>query len=599
MFNQIEPKYIKYGSYLHLYCPHCKKSLNVEKKEDKYIFINIVYKEKSGYLKLSPYLNIFETESDLPLKEGDLLDDVICPHCKNSLLIKDHPCDDCKTPEVAEFIVSAFSKLIPFYICTKYGCKWHGLTKRDEKIIRIKIPRQDMIEQDPKLRVFNFNEVPYGYSSELAKIEASRCMQCSNPKCIEGCPVTIDIPEFIRLVHEEKFVEAARKIKETNALPAITGRVCPQETQCEAKCILGLYDEPVAIGRLERFVADFERNTNAVEIPPKKKPTNKKIAIVGSGPAGLTVAADLVQLGHGVTIFEALHEPGGVLTYGIPDFRLPQNIVTSEINYLKNLGVKIVLNSIIGKLYTVDELLNKMGFDAIFIAVGAGLPVFMNIEGENLNNVFSANEYLTRINLMQAYKFPDYDTPAPRAQRVAVMGGGNVTMDCARTALRMGADESVVIYRRSEKEMPARNEEIHHAVEEGVKFEFLTNPIKYIGNDKGFITGIECIRMRLGEPDQSGRKRPIPIEGSNIVFDFDMAIIAIGAGPNPIILDSTPDLPLNKWGYIIANDKTGKTEKDKVWSGGDIVTGAATVISAMGAGKEAAKSIDEFLRKQK
>ncbi len=599
LFNKVEPKYIKYGSYLHIYCPHCHKSLNVEKKEQKYILVKAKFKGQEGEIRLSPYLNIFETETNLSLKEGDIVDDMMCPHCGKSLLVDDHPCEECGAPKVAEFIVSAFSKLIPFYICTRYGCKWHGLSKRDEQLIKIKIPRQDMPEQDPKLRKFNFLEVPYGYTAELAGIEADRCLQCKVPKCVEGCPVGIDIPSFIRLIREGKYVAASRKIKESNSLPAITGRVCPQEDQCEAMCVVGALDKPVAIGRLERFVADYERNINAVEIPDKMPPSGKKVAVIGSGPAGLTAAADLVKMGHAVTIFESLHEAGGVLTYGIPEFRLPKNIVKSEVNYLKNLGVKIEFDAVVGKLYTIDELLNERGYDAIFVGVGAGLPKFMGIEGENFGNIYSANEYLTRINLMKAYKFPDYDTPAPRGKKVAVIGGGNVAMDCARTSLRMGAETVTILYRRSEKELPARVEEVHHAMQEGVNFKFLTAPLKYTGDKNGMVTGAECIKMKLGEPDNSGRRRPIPIEGSNFTMEFDMIIVAIGAGPNPLLFDTTPDLELNQRGYIVADPETGKTKKEKVWAGGDIVTGAATVISAMGAGKRAAKSINEYLRKIK
>lgn len=599
IFNKVETKYIGYGTYLHIYCPHCHKSLNVEKKDEKHILVHAKYKGKDGFIKLSPYLNVFEVETDLPLKEEDLIDDMSCPHCHKSFIVNDLPCNECKAPKVAEFIVSAFSKLIPFYICTRYGCTWHGLTKQDERLIKIKIPRQDIPEQDPKLRKYNFNEVPYGYTTEIAEIEAGRCLQCKTPLCIEGCPVNIDIPGFIKLIREYKYIEAARKIKETNSLPAITGRVCPQETQCEIKCVLSKSDKPVAIGRLERFVADYERKMNAVVIPQKEKSTGKNVSIIGSGPSGLTAAADLVKKGHSVTIFESLHEPGGVLTYGIPEFRLPKDIVRSEINYLKNLGVKIELNAVVGKLYSIDEMLNKKGYDAVFIGVGAGLPVFMGIEGENLINIFSANEYLTRINLMRAYKFPEYDTPAPRGRSVAVIGGGNVAMDCARTALRMGADKVTILYRRSEKELPARDEEIHHAMQEGVNFHFLKAPVKYIGDKNGIVNAAECISMKLGEPDDSGRRRPFPIDGSNEVLDFDMIVVAIGAGPNPIVFETAPDIELNRWGYIVADPETGKTKKDKVWAGGDIVTGAATVISAMGAGKVAARSIDEYLRAKK
>ncbi len=530
------------------------------------------------------------------MKEGDVVDDMTCPHCGKSLLA-DIMCEECKTPKVAQFIVSAFSKLIPFYICTKYGCKWHGLSKRDEHLIKIKIPRQEMPTQDPILRTNNFEEVPFGYNAEMAEMESARCMQCKKPKCIEGCPVNINIPAFIDLIHQGKFIEASKSIKRDNSLPAISGRVCPQETQCEATCILGTFDKPVAIGRLERFAADYERSMGSVEIPAKNAKTEKKVAIIGSGPAGLTTAAALVKMGHTVTIFEALHEAGGVLTYGIPEFRLPKEIVKSEINYLKNLGVRISTNMVAGKLFTIDDLLNEQGYDAVFIGVGAGLPVFMKIEGENLCNINSANEYLTRINLMKAYKFPEYDTPAPRGKKVATIGGGNVAMDCARTALRMGSEESWIIYRRSEKEIPARNEEIQHAIEEGVKFKFLTNPVKYIGNKNGFVKAMEVISMELGEEDKSGRRSPIPITGSNMIMDIDLVIIAIGAGPNPILFDSTPDLKLNKWGYIDTTDESGKTYKDKVWAGGDIVTGAATVISAMGAGKKAAYAINEYLKK--
>lgn len=596
LFNSVETKYIKYGSYLHIYCPHCNKSLNVEKGDDKYILINVKFKEQEGYIKLSPFLNVFDIETDLPLQEGDVVDDMTCPHCKASFIV-DNECEACKTAKVAEFIVSAFSKLIPFFICTKYGCKWHGLSKRDEKLIMIRIPRQDMPEQDPKLRKFNFLEVPYGFTAEKAELEAARCLECLKPKCVEGCPVNIDIPAFIHLVGQGKYIDAARKVKENNSLPAITGRVCPQETQCEIKCVLGNFDKPVAIGRLERFVADYERKMNAVTIPEKKKLTGKRVAIIGSGPAGLTAAADLVKMGHSVTMFEALHEAGGVLTYGIPEFRLPKEIVKAEMNYLKNLGVKMNLNAVIGKLFTVDELLDEKGFDAVFVGVGAGLPVFMKLEGENLGNIYSANEYLTRINLMRAYKFPEYDTPAPMGKRAATIGGGNVAMDCARTALRMGAEESWIIYRRSENEMPARQEESHHALEEGVKFKFLTAPIKYFGTKHGMVKQMEVISMELGEPDASGRRRPVPIEDSNEIIDVDLVIVSIGAGPNPIIFETTPDMTLNKWGYIDADEATGMTKKRAVWAGGDIVTGAATVISAMGAGKAAAKSIDEYLRR--
>ncbi|MCD6281311.1 MAG: NADPH-dependent glutamate synthase [Deltaproteobacteria bacterium] len=459
---------------------------------------------------------------------------------------------------------------------------------------RMKIQRQPMPEQDPKVRARNFDEVPYGYTAELAKKEALRCLSCPKPFCVDGCPVEIDIPAFINLVADGDFVGAAKKIKEKNALPAICGRVCPQEVQCEQRCVRGKKGEPVAIGRLERFAADYERSQGEVEIPETAKPTGKKVAIVGSGPAGLTVAGDLVKLGHDVTIFEALHKPGGVLVYGIPEFRLPKDIVASEIDYLKRMGVKIETSFVIGKTSTIDELFEE-GFDAVFLGVGAGLPVFMGIPGENLNGVYSANEYLTRANLMKAYLFPEYDTPIVKGKNVAVIGGGNVAMDSARTALRLGADNVYLVYRRSEKEMPARVEEIHHAKEEGINFHLLTNPKRYIGNDKGWVVGMECLRMELGEPDDSGRRRPVPIEGSEFVLDVDTVVVAIGTRANPLVQSTTPGLELNKRGYIEADEETGKTSREGVFAGGDIVTGSATVILAMGAGRKAARAIHEYL----
>ncbi len=463
---------------------------------------------------------------------------------------------------------------------------------------RMKIPRQAMPEQDPKVRSRNFDEVPYGYTAELAKKEALRCLNCPRPFCVEGCPVEIDIPAFINLIADGDFVGAAKKIKEKNALPAICGRVCPQEIQCEQRCVRGKKGEPVAIGRLERFAADYERSQGEVEIPEIAGPTGKKVAIVGSGPAGLTVAGDLVKLGHDVTIFEALHKPGGVLVYGIPEFRLPKDIVASEIDYLKRMGVKIETSYVIGKTSTIDELFQE-GYDAIFLGVGAGLPVFMGIPGENLNGVYSANEYLTRANLMKAYLFPEYDTPIVKGRNVAVIGGGNVAMDSARTALRLGADNVYLVYRRSEKEMPARLEEIHHAKEEGINFQLLTNPKRYIGDDKGWVVGIECLRMELGEPDESGRRRPVPIEGSEFVLDVDTVVVAIGTRANPLVQATTPGLELNKWGYIVADEETGKTSREGVFAGGDIVTGSATVILAMGAGRKAARAIHEYLMDKK
>ncbi|MCD6113254.1 MAG: NADPH-dependent glutamate synthase [Bacteroidales bacterium] len=460
--------------------------------------------------------------------------------------------------------------------------------------MKLKIPRQEMPEQDQKLRTQNFQEVPYGYTSELALLEAGRCLQCKTPKCVEGCPVNIDIPSFIKLITEKKFDKAAKKIKEKNILPAICGRVCPQENQCESKCVLGIKDKPVAIGNLERFVADYERKMDLVKVPVINKKINKKIAVVGSGPSGLTVAADLVQLGYSVTIFEALHATGGVLTYGIPEFRLPKSIVQFEINYLQKLGCRIELNQVIGNINTIDELLQN--FDSVFLGLGAGLPRFMNIEGETLGNIFTANEFLTRMNLMKAYLFPEYDTPMPRGNKVVVIGGGNVAMDCARMAIRTGANEVTVVYRRSRHELPARHEEVRHAEEEGVKFKLLTNPIKYLGTDYNMVKAMECIRMKLGEKDASGRRRPIPIENSNFSIDCDLVIIAVGTGPNPIIFQSAKDIKRNKRGYIDVDTKTNQTSKKNVYAGGDIVTGSATVIQAMGAGRIAANAIHKSLK---
>ena len=459
---------------------------------------------------------------------------------------------------------------------------------------RMKISRQPMPEQDPNVRARNFDEVPLGYTPNMAKIEALRCIQCKNRPCMEGCPVEIDIPGFIALIAEGDFLGAIRKIKETNALPAVCGRVCPQETQCEELCVRGKKGEPVAIGRLERFVADYERAAGSVAIPEIAKPSGKRIAIVGSGPAGLTVAGDLIKLGHEVTIFEALHIPGGVLVYGIPEFRLPKAIVAAEIDYLKRLGVKVQSSHVIGRIASVDELLSE-GFDAVFLGLGAGLPTFMNIPGENYNGVYSANEYLTRSNLMKAYLFPEYDTPIVKGKNVAVIGGGNVAVDAARTAMRLGADNVYLVYRRSRVEMPARDEEIHHAEEEGIQFHLLTAPLKYIGNEKGWVTGMECQRMELGEPDSSGRRRPIPIPGSEFIKEVDTVVIAIGTGANPLVQSTTPGLETNKWGYIIVDEETGQTTKKGVYAGGDIVTGAATVILAMGAGRKAARAMHEYV----
>jgi len=585
-------KYLKFKTYLNTYCPYCHQSFNVEKKDNKQLIFKAVFKGEETNLILSPYLDVFEAESNLNIEAGEVLDDILCPACKKSLISKETCCGECNSP-VGEIIISALSRLIPFFICLKKDCEWHGLTKSDERKIKLKIPRQDMPEQDKTLRVHNHQEVPYGYTSELASLEAGRCLQCKIPKCVEGCPVNVDIPAFIKYMRENDFDGAAKKIKERNVLPAVCGRVCPQESQCEAKCILGVKDTPVAIGRLERFVADYERKMDLVKVPVIKNKNNKRIAVVGSGPGGLTVAADMALLGYSVTVFEALHELGGVLTYGIPEFRLPKSIVQFEINYLKELGVRFELNHVIGNILTIDEL--KQHFDAVYIGVGAGLPVFMGIEGESLGNVFSSNEYLTRMNLMKAYRFPEYDTPMPRGNKVVVVGGGNVAMDCARTAIRTGSTEVTIVYRRSRHELPARLEEVHHAEQEGIKFKLLTNPIRYIGTDYNSIKGVECNQMELGEPDSSGRRRPIPIKDSNFIIDCDLAIIAVGTGPNPIIFNTSPDLKRNKWGYIDANEETMETSMPNVYAGGDIVTGSATVILAMGAGRTAANTMHKQL----
>jgi len=455
---------------------------------------------------------------------------------------------------------------------------------------RMAIPRSKMPEQNPHARASNFEEVPLGLTPEQAMQEAKRCLDCRKQPCVKGCPVGVQIPEFIMLVSEGKFVEAARLIKETNVLPAVTGRVCPQETQCEGSCTLFKRYGGVSIGALERFVADYERNSNLVEIPPKPKSSGKKVAVIGSGPSGLTVAGDLILLGHDITVFEALHEAGGVLVYGIPEFRLPKEIVAAEVDYLVKQGVKFELNVIAGMTITMDELIEE--FDAIYIGVGAGLPWFMRIEGEELNGVFSANEYLTRSNLMKGYLFPEYDTPLPPGKYVCVVGGGNVAMDSARTAKRLGAKVTIV-YRRAREQLPARGEEVHHAEEEGIEFRLLSNPVRIIG-EEGKVVGMECIKMELGEPDDSGRRRPIKIEGSNFEFPCDQVVISIGSGANPLLTKTVPELELNKWGFIEVNENN-RTSMEQVWAGGDIVTGAATVIEAMGAGRIAARSMHAYL----
>jgi glutamate synthase (NADPH) small chain len=462
---------------------------------------------------------------------------------------------------------------------------------------KLDLNRIEMPRQDPKIRAANFQEVALGYSPEEAAKEAGRCIQCKKRNCTAGCPVGVDIPEFIKALREGNMPEAVKALKAKNSLPGICGRVCPQESQCESTCTLEKQGAPVAIGRLERYVADWERANkakldNRTVLPP---PSGKKIAIVGSGPAGLTAAADLAKMGHKVTMFEALHVAGGVLMYGIPEFRLPKEIVQNEVNYVKSLGVEINLDAVVGKLETIDELLDR-GFDGVFLGTGAGLPMFMNIPGENLNGIYSANEFLTRVNLMKAYKFPEYDTPVKIGKNVAVIGAGNVAMDSARCALRLGAEKVYIVYRRTEEEMPARKEELENAKEEGIILKLLTNPKRFIGNEQGSVKSMECYQMVLGEPDKSGRPRPIVKPGSEFLIEVDVVIVALGTTPNPLIASTTRGLTTTSHGTVVTDESSGRTEKKSVWAGGDIVTGSATVISAMGAGKRAAQDIDKSFK---
>ncbi len=462
---------------------------------------------------------------------------------------------------------------------------------------KLDLNRVPMPRQEPAVRARNYDEVATGYSAEMAVQEANRCIQCPKRPCVSGCPVNVDIPEFIDALRKGNMSEAVKVLKNKNSLPGVCGRVCPQETQCESVCTLGKKGAPVAIGRLERYVADWELEHSSelnseIEIAPA---TGKRVAVIGSGPAGLTCAADLAKLGYKVTIFEALHIAGGVLMYGIPEFRLPKRIVETEVNYVKSLGVDIDLDTVTGKADTVDELLQN-GFNAVFLGSGAGLPMFLDIPGENLNGIYSANEFLTRINLMKAYLFPHYDTPITKGRKVAVIGGGNVAMDSARCALRLGAEQVYIIYRRSRTELPARHEEVENAEEEGIIFNVLTNPKQFIGDERGWLKAIECYRMELGEPDQSGRRRPVTIPDSEFQIEVDVAVVALGTTPNPLIPLTTEGLPVTGKGTVVADPQTGKTAKDRVWAGGDVVTGSATVISAMGAGKRAAADIDAFLK---
>ena len=453
-----------------------------------------------------------------------------------------------------------------------------------------------MKQQDPKIRITNFKEVPLGLTEEMVESETKRCIQCENPLCVSGCPVNIKIPQFINLLKERKFKKALYKIKEDNLLPAICGRVCPQETQCEKMCILGKKGEPIAIGHLERYIADWEMKNNLKECPDCAAPKGVKVALIGAGPAGLACAGELAMRGYDVTVFEAFHAGGGVLIYGIPEFRLPKDIIKSEIETLEMLNVKLEYNAIIGKILTIEDL-KDMGFKAFFIGVGAGLPIFLNVPGLSLNGVLSANEFLTRSNLMKAFRFPKYDTPVKIGKFVTVIGGGNTALDSARTAIRLGAEQVTIVYRRSEEEMPARMEEYHHALEEGIKFQFLTNPVRFIGDKNENVSQMEVIKMKLGEPDESGRRRPLRIEGSEYMIDTDTVIIGIGTRANPILTKSIPELKLNKWGYI-ETDENGQTNLEGIFAGGDIVTGAATVITAMGAGKKAAHAIDHYLQEK-
>jgi len=465
-------------------------------------------------------------------------------------------------------------------------------TGRPATAKKIDLERREMPKQSPEIRRYNFDEVALGYTSQLAIEEASRCLNCKKPKCMPDCPVEIDIPGFLQDIAVGDFAAGIRRIKQKNCLPAVTGRVCPQETQCEGGCVLSKRGGQIAIGRLERFLADWEASQGEVILPEILPPTGRKVAVVGGGPAGLTVAGDLILLGHQVTIFEALHEMGGVLVYGIPEFRLPKAIVRREVDYLRRLGVRMVTDFVVGKTRTIDRLLEE--FDAIFIGSGAGLPWFMDIPGESLNGVYSANEYLTRMNLMKGYLYPRFATPIKSHSRVAVVGGGNVAMDCARTALRLGA-ESRIVYRRSRQELPARLEEVENAEEEGVAFDFLTLPTRYIGDGDGWVTAMEYLRMELGEPDASGRRKPVPVPGSETIVPLDAVICAIGNSPNPLIAATTPGLATGKRGNIEADEETGKTSRERIWAGGDVVSGAATVILAMGAGRKAARSMQEYL----
>ncbi|MFA4965896.1 MAG: NADPH-dependent glutamate synthase [Thermoleophilia bacterium] len=577
------------------FCPQCRAGLDVFDARTRRVWIGLTQLTdgQEETLFINPRLGSFERSASGAGADGAVADDVRCPRCGASLLEPERRCAECGAP-VFSFEVSVRSRMAPLSLCARTGCRWHEMSKLAETKLKSAAPRQRQPEQDATLRVRNFDEVCYDFDSGQARAEAGRCRQCKKPACVEGCPVRVDIPGFVALVAEGKFVAAAQLIRSRNALPAICGRVCPQDVQCEQGCVLAGATEPLAIGALERFAADFERETGQVVPPHPAAKTGRRVAVVGSGPAGLTLAADLVVQGHAVTIYEALHKPGGVLSYGIPEFRLPKKIVDAETGYLRRLGVRFELNSIVGRLYGLDELF-ELGYDAVYLATGAGLPGFMGIPGENLCNVVSANEYLTRVNLMKAYRFPEYDTPAPRGAQVVVVGGGNVAMDCARTALRMGAREVTIVYRRARADMPARAAELEHAVQEGVRFEYLASPRGYEGDERGWVGLARCVRTKLGDLDVSGRRRPITIPGSDFYVPADLVVVAVGAGPNRVLFEGAPGLERNERGYIRVFTESGRTSVPRVWAGGDIVTGSATVILAMGAARQAADDIHAYL----
>ena len=581
------------GAGLAAYCPSCRAALTMLGSSEGEVVVHLRVRcgERCGDLYLAPSTEGGRRTTTLEICEDRAVEEILCPHCGASLVDGQRRCRACDGPR-ARVLVAGVRQARLSSFCVSGGSVSALAGEPAEKLPRES--RHKMPEQDAVLRGRSFTEVTYGFDHEMAVAEAARCLSCKKPKCVDGCPVSVDIPAFIAQVKESDFVGAARTIKQRNALPAICGRVCPQDQQCEELCLLRKKEGAVAVGALERFAADFERGTDAVTLPERAPRTGRRIAVVGSGPAGLTLAADLVQLGHGVTVFEALHKLGGVLAYGIPEFRLPKDVVESEIAYLRHLGVKFEVNAVIGKLFELAELFEQ-GYDAVYLATGAGLPVFLGLPGENLRNIVSANEYLTRVNLMKAYLFPDYDTPAPKGARVAVLGGGNVAMDCARTALRMGSREVTVVYRRTRDEMPARTEEIVHAEQEGIQFRYLTSPVRYVGDDQGWVRQLECVPMTLGKPDASGRPRPIPMAGSTYLMDVDLVLVAIGAGPNPTLFEGCEGLERGSRGYIRTFNDAGRTSLPRVWAGGDIVTGSATVILAMGAARLAAADIHGYL----